>query len=83
MNCNVHEFYKMIFSNKFGFILETSLFLYYLTSPKQRLNPYFVRLGRLLLVRTLDCFGHVDLEWYLFPGNESGKMQNDEKSEHS
>jgi hypothetical protein len=29
MNGNVHVFYKMIFSNKFGFILETSLFLYY------------------------------------------------------
>ncbi len=28
MNCNVHVFYKMIFSHKFGFILETSLFLY-------------------------------------------------------
>ncbi len=28
MNCNVHVFYKMIFSNKFLFILETSLFLY-------------------------------------------------------
>ncbi len=28
MNCNVHVFYKMIFCNKFGFILETSLFLY-------------------------------------------------------
>ncbi len=27
MNCNVHMFCKMIFSNKFGFILETSLFL--------------------------------------------------------
>ncbi len=27
MNCNVHVFCKMIFSNKFGFILETSLFL--------------------------------------------------------
>ncbi len=26
MNCNVYMFYKMIFSNKFGFILETSLF---------------------------------------------------------
>ncbi len=28
MKCNVNVFYKMIFSNKFGFILETSLFLY-------------------------------------------------------
>jgi hypothetical protein len=28
MNCNVHVFYKIIFSNKFGFIMETSLFLY-------------------------------------------------------
>ncbi len=27
MNCNVHVFCKMMFSNKFGFILETSLFL--------------------------------------------------------
>jgi hypothetical protein len=26
MNCNVHVFYEMIFINKFGFILETSLF---------------------------------------------------------
>jgi hypothetical protein len=30
MNCNVHVFYKMIFSNKFGSILETSLFLQYI-----------------------------------------------------
>ncbi len=30
MNCNAHVFYKMIFSNKFGFSLETSLFLYIL-----------------------------------------------------
>jgi hypothetical protein len=29
MNCNVHVFYKMLFSNKFGFILETSLFLFF------------------------------------------------------
>ncbi len=29
MNCNVDVFYKMILSNKFGFILETSLFLYH------------------------------------------------------
>ncbi len=28
MNCNVHVCDKMIFNNKFGFILETSLFLY-------------------------------------------------------
>jgi len=28
MNINVHVFYKMIFSNKFEFILEISLFLY-------------------------------------------------------
>ncbi len=28
MNCNVHVFYKMIFSNKFGLIPEASLFLY-------------------------------------------------------
>ena len=28
MNCNVHVFCKLIFSIKFGFILETSLFLY-------------------------------------------------------
>jgi hypothetical protein len=28
MNCNVHVFYKMNFSNKLGFILETSLFIY-------------------------------------------------------
>ncbi len=28
MNCNVHMFYILIFSNKFGFILETSIFLY-------------------------------------------------------
>jgi hypothetical protein len=28
MNCNVHVFHKMIFSNKFGVIPETSLFLY-------------------------------------------------------
>jgi hypothetical protein len=28
MNCDVHVFYKMIFSDKFGFILETSFFLY-------------------------------------------------------
>ncbi len=28
MNCNVHVFCKLIFSNKLGFILETSLFLY-------------------------------------------------------
>jgi hypothetical protein len=27
MNCNVHVFRKMILSIKFGFILETSLFL--------------------------------------------------------
>jgi hypothetical protein len=27
-NCNVHVFCKLIFSNKTGFILETSLFLY-------------------------------------------------------
>jgi len=32
MKCNVNVFYKMIFSNKFGFILETSLFLIYLFS---------------------------------------------------
>ncbi len=30
MNCNVHVFCKLIVSNKFGFILETSLFLYLL-----------------------------------------------------
>ncbi len=34
MNCNVHVFYKMIFGNKFGFILETSLFLYRSYSAK-------------------------------------------------
>ncbi len=28
MNCNVHVLYKIIFSNKFGFILET-VFSYY------------------------------------------------------
>jgi hypothetical protein len=28
MNCNVLVFYKIIFSNKIGFILETSIFLY-------------------------------------------------------
>jgi hypothetical protein len=28
LNCNVHVFFKMIFSNKFGFILEIILFLY-------------------------------------------------------
>ncbi len=28
MNCNVRAFHKMIFTNKFGFILETSFFLY-------------------------------------------------------
>jgi hypothetical protein len=27
MNCNVHVFYKRIFSNKFGFILENKSFL--------------------------------------------------------
>ncbi len=30
MNCNAHVFYKMIFSNKFGFSLETSLFYHIL-----------------------------------------------------
>jgi hypothetical protein len=30
MNRNVHVFYKMIFTNKFGFFLEISLFLYIL-----------------------------------------------------
>ena len=34
MNCSVHMFYKMIFSNKFGFILETSLFLYTVYTTK-------------------------------------------------
>ncbi len=45
MNCNVPVFYKMIFSNKFGFILETSLFLYYL----EYLNKFCEYTPRVLL----------------------------------
>jgi len=33
MNCNVHVFCKMIFSNKFGFILETVFPYTYFVRP--------------------------------------------------
>ncbi len=42
MNCNVHVFCKIIFGNKFGFILETSLsYKYFLSvqAAEGTLNP--------------------------------------------
>ncbi len=40
MNFNVHVFYKIIISNKFGFILETSLFLYIKAFMEKSYNTF-------------------------------------------
>ncbi len=45
MNYNVHVFYKMIFNNKFGFILET-VFSYAWLAPMivRNIELYFINL---------------------------------------
>ncbi len=39
--CNVHVLYKIIFSNKLGFILETSPFLYIFTHTFLKARPIY------------------------------------------
>jgi hypothetical protein len=52
MNCNVHVFCKMIFSNKFGFILETVFSFTFLKA----LKTY-----RLLFAPHIRCFDYKKL----------------------
>ncbi len=54
MNCNVDVLCKMIFHNKFGFILET-VFSYNITEANKLERLSLARLSSLMECNTLGC----------------------------